>query len=84
MAGFKDRGEARTGQGVGEDFVEKIIRPTIRSRIRMVFSRYDYGQIVGAGRAEVEIGLKSELEKIFFARGINVENILLSEISVID
>lgn len=71
-------------QGIGEDFVEKIVRPAIRSRIRMVFSRFDYPGIIGASRAEVEAGLKRELESIFYPRGINVENVLLSEISVID
>lgn len=71
-------------QGVGEDFVEKIVRPTIRSRIRMVLSRFEYGEVVGARRSEVELGLQSELENIFSPRGIAVENILLSEISKIE
>ena len=70
-------------QSIGEDFVAKIVRPTIRSRIRMVFSRYDYGDIIGARRDEVEMDLKNELERIFYSRGIFVENVLLSEISQI-
>lgn len=70
-------------QTIGEDFVAKIVRPTIRSRIRMVFSRFDYADIIGAKRDEVETELKSELERIFYARGIFVENILLSEVGQI-
>ncbi len=70
-------------QTIGEDFVAKIVRPTIRSRIRMVFSRFDYADIVGPKRDTVEMELKNELERIFYARGIYVENILLSEISQI-
>ncbi|OGH93931.1 MAG: hypothetical protein A2538_03640 [Candidatus Magasanikbacteria bacterium RIFOXYD2_FULL_41_14] len=70
-------------QTIGEDFVAKIVRPTIRSRMRMVFSRFDYNDIVGLKRDAVETELKNELERIFYARGIYVENVLLSEISQI-
>jgi prohibitin 2 len=71
-------------QTIGEDFVEKIVRPTIRSRIRMVFSRFNYQDIIGARRDEVEEMLKQELESIFYPRGIYVENVLLSEIQGIN
>lgn len=68
-------------QTIGEDFVEKIIRPTVRSRIRMVMSRFDKQDIIGPKRDAVEGELKNELERIFFSRGIYVENVLLSEIA---
>ncbi|KKQ39109.1 MAG: HflC/HflK family protein [Candidatus Magasanikbacteria bacterium GW2011_GWA2_37_8] len=71
-------------QTIGEDFVAKIVRPTIRSRVRMVFSRFDYTDIIGPKRDAVEMELKNELERIFYARGIYVENILLSEIGSIN
>ncbi len=70
-------------QTIGDDFVAKIVRPTIRSRIRMVFSRFDFQDIIGPKRDTVEMELKNELERIFYARGIYVENVLLSEISPI-
>ena len=68
-------------QTVGEDFVEKIVRPTVRSRIRMVMSRFDKTEITGQKRDAVETELKNELERIFYSRGIYVENVLLSEIA---
>ena len=68
-------------QTIGEDFVAKIIRPTVRSRIRMVASRFDMEDIVGPKRDSVETELKNELERIFYSRGIYVENVLLSEIA---
>lgn len=68
-------------QTIGEDFVAKIIRPTVRSRIRMVASRYEKANIVGPQRDAVETDLKNELERIFYSRGIFVENVLLSEIA---
>lgn len=70
-------------QTIGEDFVAKIVRPAIRSRVRMVFSRFAHPDIVGPKRHEVENDLKQELERIFYARGIYVENVLLGEISSI-
>ncbi len=69
-------------QTIGEDFVVKIIRPTIRSRMRMVFSRYNYTDAVGSKRSNIETDLKAELENIFFPRGIRVENILLGEVGM--
>lgn len=68
-------------QTIGEDFIAKIIRPTIRSRIRMVASRFTKAEIVGPKRDAMENDLKAELEKIFYSRGIYVENVLLSEIA---
>jgi len=68
-------------QTIGEDFVTKIVRPTIRSRMRMISSRYDYNDVVSSRRDVVEVEAKNELERIFYPRGIFVENVLLSEIN---
>ena len=67
-------------QTIGEDFVSKIVRPTIRSRMRMIASRYGVQDIMSARRDAVEVELKNELERIFYPRGIFVENVLLSDI----
>tara|TARA_Y100001970_G_C14146771_1_gene810306 strand:- start:1 stop:591 length:591 start_codon:yes stop_codon:yes gene_type:complete len=67
-------------QTIGEDFVAKIIRPTVRSRIRMVASKFSQEEIMRDKRDAVEAELKSELERIFYPRGIFVENVLLSEV----
>jgi regulator of protease activity HflC (stomatin/prohibitin superfamily) len=68
-------------QNVGEDFVSKIVRPTIRSRLRMIASRFNHLDICSTRRDAVEMEIKSELERIFYPRGIFVENVLLSEIN---
>ena len=68
-------------QSIGEDFVPKIIRPTIRSRLRMIASRYRLDDMVSINRDQVEMEIKRELERIFYHRGIVVENVLLSEIT---
>lgn len=67
-------------QNIGEDFVDKIVRPTVRSRLRMIASRFTYADMVGNQRDAVEEAAKQELERIFYPRGIRVENVLLSEV----
>ncbi|MFH1098711.1 MAG: prohibitin family protein [Candidatus Uhrbacteria bacterium] len=68
-------------QSIGEDFVEKIIRPTIRSRFRMIASRYSFSDIVSTRRDAIELDMREEFARIFLPRGIVVENVLLSEIT---
>jgi regulator of protease activity HflC (stomatin/prohibitin superfamily) len=70
-------------QNIGDDFVSKIVRPTIRSRMRMIASRYNIQDLVSSRRDAVEVETKNELERIFYPRGIFVENVLLSEINQI-
>lgn len=69
-------------QTVGEDFVQKIVRPTIQSRMRMIASKYQIQDIVSMKRGEVEEEAKNELVRIFAPRGIIVENVLLSEVQL--
>jgi regulator of protease activity HflC (stomatin/prohibitin superfamily) len=68
-------------QWVGEDFVAKIVRPSVRSRLRMIAAKYTHQDILSQLRVAVEADAKSELEGIFHPRGIRVENVLLSEIA---
>jgi len=67
-------------QNIGEDFVDKIVRPTVRSRLRMIATRFTYQEAQGGQRDAVETSIKEELERIFYPRGIRVENVLLSEV----
>ena len=67
-------------QNIGEDFVDKIVRPTVRSRLRMIATRFTYADFVCNQRDSVEEQIKNELERIFYPRGIRVENVLLSEV----
>ncbi|MFA6382753.1 MAG: prohibitin family protein [Candidatus Buchananbacteria bacterium] len=66
-------------QSIGEKFVEKIIRPTIQSRMRMITTKYTFQEINATKRADFEISARQELERILYPRGIFVENVLLKE-----
>ncbi len=67
-------------QNIGEKFLEKIIRPTIQSRMRMIGAKYEFQEITTTKRAEFEISSRQELERILYPRGIFVENVLLKEV----
>lgn len=67
-------------QSIGEKFVEKIIRPTIQSRMRMIAAKYTLQEISTTKRADVEVDIRQELERILYPRGIFVENVLLKEV----
>ncbi|MFA6254592.1 MAG: prohibitin family protein [Patescibacteria group bacterium] len=67
-------------QSIGQNFVEKIVRPTIQSRVRMISAKYELKEICATKRAEFEINARQELERILYPRGIFVENVLLKEV----
>lgn len=66
-------------ENVGEDFVSKIVRPVSRSRIRGVISQVTLAQI-NSHRHDIEAKIKEVLEVDFGAKGIFVENVLLSDV----
>jgi regulator of protease activity HflC (stomatin/prohibitin superfamily) len=70
----------RVWQEVGEDYVEKIIRPITRSRIRQVASRHARLDITGKGRGRIEQEIKEELNNSFKQKGIIIEDVLLSQV----
>jgi regulator of protease activity HflC (stomatin/prohibitin superfamily) len=67
-------------QSIGEKFTEKIIRPTIQSRLRMIAANYTAQEMSTTRRADVEMSARQELERILYPRGIFVENVLLKEV----
>ena len=71
----------RVWNEVGEDYVEKIIRPITRSRVRQVVSRHAQVSITGKGRGKIEQELKEELQRSFKPKGIIIEDVLLSQVT---
>ena len=67
-------------QSIGEKFIEKIIRPTIQSRLRMIAAKFTKEEITTSKRSEFEVATRQELERIMYPRGIFVENVLLKEV----
>jgi len=67
-------------QSIGEKFVEKIVRPTIQSRLRMIAAKYKLEEVCTTKRDQFEVASRQELERILYPRGIFIENVLLKEV----
>jgi len=70
-------------ENIGDNFISKVVRPYSRSRISSGFSKYDSDKI-GGERSTIENDLKNELNKLFEDKGLIVENVLFSEIKIVD
>jgi regulator of protease activity HflC (stomatin/prohibitin superfamily) len=70
-------------ENIGDNFVSKVIRPYSRSRIASAFSKFDSKEI-GSERSKIEASLKSELNELFRDSALTIENVLFSEVKVID
>lgn len=71
----------RVWQEIGEDYVEKIIRPITRSRIRTIASRHNREDVISKNREQIEDQIKAELTRSFKEKGILVEDVLMSQVS---
>jgi len=65
---------------VGLDYVEKIIRPSIRSSIRAIIAQYEAKDIYSDKREEAAQNILENLRSSVEARGIIVEEVLLRNI----
>lgn len=70
-------------ENIGDNFVSKVIRPYSRSRIASALSKYDSKEI-GAQRTKIEADLKDELNQLFRDKALIIENVLFSEVKVIN
>ena len=68
-------------QEIGEDYVEKIIRPITRSRLRLIASKHTTNDIVTKRRDQIEDEAKAALGKSFGEKGILIEDVLLSQVT---
>lgn len=62
---------------IGEDYVEKIIRPFSRSQIRMVISRYTAPAIYSEKRQEAETVMTQELGEMLTKKNLILDKVLL-------
>ncbi|MFH1838294.1 MAG: prohibitin family protein [Candidatus Kuenenbacteria bacterium] len=68
-------------QNIGEDYIQKIVKPISRSQIRMVISRYTAIDIYSGKRLEAVKAMTEEIKPMFAEKGIILEEILLRKVS---
>ncbi len=64
-------------KSIGPDYVDKIIRPTSRSQIRMVISRYSATAIYSEKRQEAERVMTTEISELLEPKNILIDKVLL-------
>lgn len=67
-------------QSVGDNFIEKVIRPTIRSRVRTIAADYSANDFFSNRRAEIERRIHRELVTSLAPNGIIVVDVLMGSV----
>lgn len=67
---------------IGPTYVEKIVRPTTRTRIRDNAVNYDAVALYSSKRDEFQARISQQIEQEFKARGIFLENVLIRNINL--
>lgn len=67
-------------QNVGDNYIEKLIRPTIRSRVRTVSAGYTSNEFFTNRRAEIERSIHHELVTSLAPKGLVVVDALLGSV----
>ncbi len=68
--------------GIGLDYVDRIIEPSLRSAIRGATAAHSANALYTGARLEVAQQIQVELEKELAARGIKVQEVLLRDVQL--
>ena len=71
----------RLHQNVGPDYVAKILRPQIRSHIRMVVAQYPVTDVYGPRRVQMIDQMTAKLRQKFAENGVLLDEVLLRDVS---
>jgi prohibitin 2 len=67
-------------KGIGPDFEEKIIRPAVRSVIRLVISEYAVMDVYSARRAEIQDEINAKIKKLVEKDGFVIDEVVLRDV----
>lgn len=73
---------AQVYQSIGENYVDKIIEPTLRAAIRASTSAHTANALYTNARELVQQQIQDELAKQLAPRGVVVENVLLRDVQL--
>lgn len=66
--------------GIGPDFEEKIIRPAIRSVIRMVISEYPVMDVYSSKRSKIQEEINRKIRKLVEKDGFVIDEVVLRDV----
>jgi len=67
-------------QKIGPDYEEKIIRPAVRSVIRLVISEYAVMDVYSARRAEIQDEINAKIKSLLEKDGFMIDEIVLRDV----
>ncbi len=68
-------------QNVGEDFIEKVVKPITRNRLTSEIGTFQSEQIFSSQRHLIENAIQMKLKEAFESRGLILEDFLLGSIT---
>lgn len=71
-------------QRIGPDYEEKIIRPAVRSVIRLVISEYGVMEVYSAKRAAIQDEINTKLKALVEKDGFMVDEVVLRDVRFTD
>ena len=66
------------------DYINRLVIPEVRSMTRQVLARYTAEEIYSTKRAEVELTIKNDTEKVLNANNVNATAVLIRSIKLPD
>lgn len=63
-------------QNVGDNYIDKVIRPVVRSRVRRAFTAFASAEVTSEKQRIIETTVEQELKDILAEKSIIVENVL--------
>jgi len=79
-----DTEAAKVYRNIGLNYVDKIIRPAIRTAIRNAAVKYNATDIYSIRRMDVTDDIKQELDANFASKGVECEKVLLRNVELPD
>jgi len=67
-------------RGIGPDFEEKIIRPAVRSVIRLVISEYAVMDVYSSRRAEIQDEINAKIKRLVEKDGFVIDEVVLRDV----
>ncbi len=67
-------------RGIGPDFEEKIIRPAVRSVIRLVISEYAVMDVYSSRRAEIQDEINAKIRRLVEKDGFVIDEVVLRDV----
>lgn len=79
---LKSEGAAMVYRDIGPNYVEKIVRPAIKTVIRNIIANYEVAYIYSENRENIAISIEQGLKNALTGRNIEAEKVLMRDVQL--